>query len=124
MAHHRAAVAGAPTTRSAPAPPSSPPPCWSGSGRSPRPVLADRHTRALPCPPSATRHLAQVRRPGLPGRPALAAMSITALGAAAAVTAAGQLGAVAPAAASLVLSNPITTSTHPAAGPAPPRQPR
>ncbi len=74
-----------------------------------------RHAAPLPAPPSAA-PLPRTRRPGLPARmptrPAVAAMSVTAVGAIAALTATGQLAAVAPASASMSLGDPTSmTST-------------
>jgi len=82
-----------------------------------------RHAALLNAPPAYAPKQPGVpkpssRRPGMPSRPAIAAMSLTALGAVAAVTVTGQFAAVAPANASMSLSDPPPSTGSAQAAPA------
>ena len=81
----------------------------------PREGGSGRHAAGLYRPPGAAPQ-PRSRRPGrptrMPSRPAVAALSVTAVGAIAALTATGQLAAVAPTSASMSLGDPTSmTST-------------
>ncbi|OJY47146.1 NlpC/P60 family protein [Pseudonocardia sp. 73-21] len=75
-----------------------------------------RHAAAVPTlPPYAPKQ--RTRRTGLPSKPVMAAMSVTAIGAVAAVTATGQFAAVAPVRASLSLPDQAPATAAPIAAP-------
>ncbi len=73
-----------------------------------------RHAVALPALPLYAPKQ-RTRRTGLPSKPVMAAMSVTAIGAVAAVTATGQFAAVAPVRAALTLSDQGPATVNPVA---------
>lgn len=73
-----------------------------------------RHAAALPALP-AYAPKQRTRRTGLPSKPVMAAVSVTAIGAVAAVTATGQFAAVSPVRAALSLSDEAPATADPVA---------